>query len=169
MTDSSHLPEDTRHDAAPSPVSDEARLARAVAEMVEKACFGPGFFLTQLAAFVRDRCPTPAEAMPLVQVHLVGGEVLGICHVIGLAPGWVALAVFEEAETEGGNRMRTELVPYATIVRVTIRASASGEKRIGFHPTGTPAVLETARTAEELLGSASSSSTATLQNARTSQ
>ncbi|MCC7537162.1 MAG: hypothetical protein IT379_13150 [Deltaproteobacteria bacterium] len=161
MTGSSHQPEDTRHDAAPPPVSAEAQLARAVAEMVERASFGPRFFLTQLAAFVRDRCPTADEAIPLVEIHLAGGESLNICHVIGLAPGWVALAVFEEHRSDGAHRMRTELVPYATIVRVTIRASATVEKRIGLH-AGTPDVL--VRTPEEC-----GSSTATVENARTAQ
>lgn len=88
--------------------------------------FGPAFFLTQLAAFVRDRCPDPAEGLPHVQIHLFGGELLDVCHVIGLGPSWTALAVFENDGT-----MRTELVPYGAIVRVTVR-SGPEDGRVGF-------------------------------------
>src|SRR5574341_517325 len=72
--------------------------------------FGPPFFAGQLGALVRERCPTPEEGLPNVQVFLNSGEQLNLCHVIGFAPLWVGLAVFEN----DSDSMRTELVSRST-------------------------------------------------------
>lgn len=110
--------------------------------------FGPAFFLTNLGAFVRDRCPTPTEALPVVHLHLASGEVLELCHVIGLAARWAAMAVVDTSASDGSRPMRTELVPYELVVRITIRAGQARGTHIGFHQ-GSPPVLHT--TPEELL------------------
>lgn len=102
--------------------------------------FGPAFFLTQLAAFVRDCCPAPAEALPHVQMHLAGGEVLELCHVIALARRWGAFAIIDTGEGEGERPMRTELVPYEMLARITVRASPGRGAHIGFHQASPPAV-----------------------------
>lgn len=101
--------------------------------------FGPGFFLGQLRAFARDRCPDPAEGLPSVQVHLASGEVLDLCHVVGLGPAFVALAV-REGEGEA-MRMRTELVPYRLIARVSI--GSPGGRHVGFEADRAPRMLAT--------------------------
>lgn len=102
--------------------------------------FGRSFFLGHLGAYVRDRCPDPDEALPFVHLHLVNGEMLDVCHVIGLTPRWVALAVYE-----GTSRaMRTELVPYETILRITISPGHALENHMGFRQEAPPAVQETA-------------------------
>jgi hypothetical protein len=98
--------------------------------------FGPAFFVSHLGAFVRDRCPNPEEHLPLVEVHLQNGELLRVCHVIGLSPRWVALAV-REGEKAGG-AMRTELVPYEVICRVTIRPIQPGRQVAGFGQADIP-------------------------------
>lgn len=105
--------------------------------------FGPGFFLTHLRAFARDRCPDPSEALPLVEIHLDNGLTLDVCHVIGVTPFWVVLAV-REAKSARERPMRTELVPYVTIARVTIRPLPPGEAHIGFDREHQPLVIETA-------------------------
>lgn len=105
--------------------------------------FGPAFFLKHLAGFVRDRCPTPAEALPHVRLHLADGEVLELCHVIALAPHWVAFAVVEAGEGAGNRPMHTELVPYQMLVRVVIRASPVRGSHIGFHQASPPVVQAT--------------------------
>jgi hypothetical protein len=113
-----------------------------VEALLEPECpFGPRFFLTQLRAFARDRCPDPAEGLPVVHLHLGDGEVLDICHLIGLAPRWVALAVRETEGKEGPSVMRTELVPYEVIHRVTIRAARPAETHIGFDQGRMPQVF----------------------------
>lgn len=109
--------------------------------------FGPSFFLAHLGVYVRDRCPDPGEALPFVHLHLANGEVLDVCHVIGLTPRWVALAVYE-----GTSRaMCTELVPYETITRITISPGHAQGNHLGFHQEAPPAVQETA---EETLSKA---------------
>ena len=105
------------------------------------APFGPGFFLGQLRAFARDRCPDPDEGLPAVQIHLASGEVLDLCHVVGLGRTFVVLAVLEgEGEPR---RMRTELVPYQLVVRVTIREAGS-RGHVGFDLDHAPRVLQAA-------------------------
>ena len=69
--------------------------------------FGPLFFLCHLGAFVRDRCPDPAESLPVVWLHLTDGDVLDLCHVIGLAADWAALAVRDAEQDPTARRMRT--------------------------------------------------------------
>jgi len=113
---------------APKPKNLEAAM-RAIAAGVP---FGPGFFLKQLGAFIRDRCPDPETNLPGLYLHLADGAVLDVCHIIGIAPAWVALAVRQEDRQSSGPTMRTELVPYSMVVRVTIRAGQHGEAHIGF-------------------------------------
>lgn len=67
-----------------------------------------------------------------MEIHLADGDVLDLCHVMGVAPTWVALAISELEAREDAPRMRTELVPYARIVQVTVRSSRIGEPGIGF-------------------------------------
>ncbi len=100
--------------------------------------FGSAFFLSRLGGFVRERCPTPADGLPIVLLHLADGEVLDVCHVIGLARPWVALAVHDERDAAGPMRMRTVVVPYGCIVRVTLRADTADGIRIGFEQTHRP-------------------------------
>jgi len=115
----------------------------ALIEEIEARCaFGPLFFLRQLRGFVRDRCPDPAEIMPVVEVHLNSGESFDVCHVIGAAPHYVVLAVHEEDEAGGSRAMRTELVSYESIMRVTIRAVRPTSPHMGFNAVHAPTVMK---------------------------
>lgn len=117
--------------------------------------FGPGFFLAQLRAFARDRCPDAAEELPSVELHLATGEILELCHVMGLAPGFVVLAVRESRSGSGGMAMRTEIVPYTFITRVTIRSmNAAAASHVGFNPEHAPILLAQDRSPEEALRAA---------------
>lgn len=120
--------------------------------VVSTAPFGPGFFLGQLRAFARDRCPDPSEGLPGVELHLATGEVLELCHVMGLAPCVVALAVRDGSGTEA--RMRTEIVPYSLITRVTIRSVRAAGGHVGFDLHHAPEILSHAGTPEEALRAA---------------
>jgi hypothetical protein len=114
--------------------------------------FGPSFFLTHLHGLVRDHCPSPGE-LPRVDLHLQDGEVLHVCHIVGLAPTWLAIAV---AETAHPAAMRLEMIPYGTIVRVTVSTTASSAKGMGFDADHAPAIVtEPASSAEGLLASVS--------------
>ena len=129
----------------------------APAELVSRAPFGPGFFLGQLRAFARERCPEASENLPSVELHLATGEVFDLCHVMGLAPEFVALAVREArgvSGIEGTAAMRTELVPYSLITRVTIRPIRGDGPHVGFNPEHAPTVLLQAPTPEATLRAA---------------
>ncbi len=124
--------------------------------------FGPLFFLTQLRAFVRDRCPRPEEELPVVTVRLATGESLDLCHVVGVGPRCAVLAVHDRAARGGDEgRMRTEFVPYGLIARVAISARGAGGSGIGFQlshePTRVGAPAEGAPAAERALLDAAAS------------
>jgi hypothetical protein len=124
--------------------------------------FGPAFFLRQLAAFVRAHCPDSAESLPSVEICLHDGSLLDLCHVVGLAPHWVALAIREPGPPSRGHVMRVELVPFASIQRVTIRAGRSEGPHVGFNQAQPPAILDPSNhdsSPEALLRSAGTPST----------
>jgi len=138
----------------PSDSSSEraAQLQTLMREVVARCPFGPAFFAGQLGGMVRQRCPDPHEGLPSVLLHLSSGERLDLCHVIGFAPQWAALAVWEN----GADAMRTELVPYELIVRVTIGASREKGTRLGFDPSRAPMVMAgCTMTPEQALGALS--------------
>ncbi len=118
--------------------------------------FGPGFFLGQLAGFVRDCCPDPSEGLPAVRLHLIDGSALDVCHIIGVAPTWLAVAVIESERPSGAPPMRTELIPYGMVARVSIRSEQHEGFHIGFDVARRPDVVPHdhppgARTPEETL------------------
>lgn len=122
--------------------SDE-RGQRAAAAALTKAdlasTFGPSFFLGHLGRFVRDHCPDPNENLPVVQVHLATGEVLDICHIVGVSPRWAMLAVRDSASHADG--MAIELVSYELIQRVSIRTRRAGSASIGFSQIVAPEII----------------------------
>jgi hypothetical protein len=111
-----------------------AQLLRAV-----RCPFGPQFFFEQLAAFVRDRCPDPGEQLPRVDLWYLG-EPLALCHVVAVAPSWVAVAVRDRHAHD--SEMRTELFPYEAISRVTIGAPVSRSRGMGFDCAHRPEIVE---------------------------
>ena len=104
------------------------------------ACtFGPTFFLAYLGGFLRDHCPDSSENLPVVELRLGGGETLVVCHVIGVAPRWVVLAVPEAGRH--GSPMAIELVPYDLIRSVCIRTRGTGAGAMGFAQTQAPEII----------------------------
>lgn len=100
--------------------------------------FGPIFFLHHLAGFVRDRCPDPHDHMPVVEMHLADGETVTVCHIVGVSPRWVVLAVWAPGSDNEG--MAVECVPFGMIRRVSIhsrRANAS----VGFKQAQPPSIV----------------------------
>ena len=104
------------------------------------ACtFGPSFFMGHLARFVRDRCPDPKENLPMVQVRLADGETLDLCHIIGVSPRWVMLAVRDAAGHKDG--MIIELVPFELIRGVCIRTRHAEGASVGFAQSRAPEII----------------------------
>lgn len=123
----------------PEDAAGEAEAKELLRRLDARCPFGPAFFLSQLSDLIRDRCPEAAEALPLVELHLVDGTTLCVCHVMGLSPSWLALAVYDERSRDP--EMRTELVPYSAILRVSIRPGRPGAHRIGFEQGRQPALV----------------------------
>lgn len=117
---------------------DAARAAAFAA--ADRACaFGPSFFLSYLARFVRDRCPDSAEHLPTVQILLADGEALDLCHVVGVSEHWVLLAV-----RDGGSHataMAIDIVPFQLIRRVCIRTRRAETGAVGFALSQTPEII----------------------------
>lgn len=128
-------PTTDREDSAPDTASRAALEELLQADA--RSPFGPRFFLEQLAAFVRERCPESSERLPRVDLW-VHGEPIAICHVMAVAPRWVAVAARADHED---SEMRTELVVYESIGRVTISGAAPGPRTIGFRQEHRPVVL----------------------------
>ena len=127
--------------ASDKPKEKAAEAPRELIESDEVCSFGPTFFLRQLRAFIRDRCPDPADALPSVQLHLAEGDVLDVCHVIGIAPRWLALAAVETDRPASAPTMRTEIIPYALISRITVRSCRPEPGHVGFEANHGPAIL----------------------------
>lgn len=126
-----------------------AEAAAAFARAEFASTFGPGFFLGQLARFVRDHCPDPKENLPVVHLHLADGETLDVCHIIGVSPRWVMLAVRDSTIHRDG--MAIEIVPFDLVRRVCIRTRRAAEGTSpGYAQMRPPQVV----TAETLLQSA---------------
>ena len=128
--------------SAQEPGAGEPRTETVVVGGEAEPPFGPAFFLEHLGGLIRDRCPSTAEGLPGVELRLVDGEVLDLCHVIGVASSWVVLAVNERDRPSTAPRMRTELVPFACIIRVTIRTARDDAHRIGFDASHRPLVID---------------------------
>lgn len=93
--------------------------------------FGPSFFTHHLLGFIHERCPEASDRLPILEIHLRDGNILCVCHIILLTPKWLALAVREHGEKKAP--MSTELIPYDSIARLTIRTAHAAETRVGFN------------------------------------
>ena len=107
MTEPAPDPGEGQGPESPTNVPGELSEA-ALTEMAHDWPFGPMFFLGQLGAFVRGMRPPPDEGLPVVEIHLADGDVLDLCHVMGVAPEWVAPAVNNLEAAEGESRMAAD-------------------------------------------------------------
>lgn len=132
-----------RREGAPEAAPRE-RAQAALMEASKRSPFGPAFFMSQLRAFALEKCPDPAAGLPVVEIHLATGEVLELCHIIGVSPAWVALAVQDADRATTPGHMRTEFVPFELIARVTLRSSREESPHLGFEHAQVPRVLAAA-------------------------
>jgi hypothetical protein len=114
-------------------------VAEAFARADHACTFGPSFFIGYLGNFVRDHCPEATEPLPLVELRLASGETVSLCHVVGVSPRWVMLAVPRSGSH--GSGMRIELLPYELICSVCIRPRETGSGAIGFDQIRAPEVI----------------------------
>lgn len=134
--------------AEPDGTAPDTATRAAIEELLRadaRSPFGPRFFLQQLGAFVRERCPEPAERLPRVDLW-VHGEPIAVCHVMAVSPRWVAVAARADHEHA---EMRTELIVYESIGRVTISGAPPGPRTIGFHQVNRPVLIDDAEMSPE--------------------
>ena len=119
-----------------------ARLAAvaAFAKADQGSMFGPSFFLRQLGRFVRDHCPSPDEHLPQVEIRLADGVTLDLCHIVGVSPRWVVLAVRDPASRQ--HDMAIEIVPFEMVRGVRIRPRHAEGSAVGFAQHQAPAMIE---------------------------
>ena len=119
-----------------------ARLEAAAAfTRAERASmFGPSFFLGQLGRFVRDHCPSPEEHLPMVEIRLADGQTLDLCHIVGVSPHWVVLAIRDPASRQ--HDMAIELVPFEMVRGVRIHARHAEGSAVGFAQNQAPVIIE---------------------------
>ena len=72
-------------------------------------------------------------------MHLADGETLDVCHIIGVSPRWVMLAVRDATNHRDG--MAVELVPYELIRRVGIGTQRAAGASVGFAQKRPPEVI----------------------------
>lgn len=109
--------------------------------------FGLPFFCSVLRGRLERHCAGAGPEVPQVLLHLAGGSVLDLCHIVELAPRWIAAATFRDARS--CEQMDLEFVPYELIVRVTLSSRPAEEHRLGFDAERSAAALQAALRAPE--------------------
>lgn len=74
-----------------------------------------------------------------MQIRLADGESLALCHIMGVTPRWVMLAVHDGASH--GDGMAAELVPYEMIRRVYIGTRRAEGSAVGFAQTHSARII----------------------------
>lgn len=92
--------------------------------------FDGAFFATAFRDRVRSLCAALGNAVPVILLQLSDGRVLDLCHIEGLTARWMAVAAFRD--NADCKEMDTVLIPYETIVRVTLSNREASDRRIGF-------------------------------------
>lgn len=92
--------------------------------------FGPEFFTTVLAERVRAECQGRPNQVPVVEVHLLDGYTLDLCHIPGAEPQWMAAYSYRDRET--CEEMDLLFIPYGLVTRVTISLWHTSQRPIGF-------------------------------------
>jgi len=141
---------------APSP-----EQMMALADATQRHPFGPAFFMAQLRGFAGEGYPNPVVARPMVEIHLDNGDVLDLCHIIGVTPQWVALAVRDGDDDDRPGHVRTEFIAYDSIRRVTLRPARPEAPQLGFEASRAPRLLAESRpgmTPEESIRAAAAGS-----------
>lgn len=107
--------------------------AAAFAKADQTTMFGPSFFLGQLSRFVRDHCPPQQDHLPMVEIRLADGQILDLCHIVGVSPRWVLLAVRDSAVHQ--HDMAIEIVPFEMVRGVRICPRHADGGTVGFSQT----------------------------------
>ncbi len=117
-----------------APEGDPRKIAEVEAEAAPDSsgpCFDRLFFLTVFSERVKDLCNSTTADVPIVLLDLIDGTTLDLCHVEGLAPRWMAAAVFRS--NPSCDDMDLVFVPYESLIRVTVAKRSAESRPLGFN------------------------------------
>ncbi len=86
-----------------------------------------------------------------LEIRLADGQTLDLCHIVGVSPHWVMLAVRDAASRQ--HDMAIEFVPFEMVRGVRIHTRHAEGGAVGFSQHHPPVIIE----AERLLEAAMSS------------
>ena len=92
--------------------------------------FERAFFDSALPEQIRALAADNPAQTPVLHLHVSGGTVYDVCHLIALAESWLSLAFFREPDT--CDDVEVAFIPYNQIIRVTVSLPDAGERPIGF-------------------------------------
>ncbi|HEX5166307.1 MAG TPA: hypothetical protein VFV93_12975 [Thermomicrobiales bacterium] len=98
--------------------------------------FDRQFFAAILPEHVRAEVAANPGKVPIIELFLLSGAVLDLCHVVRLADAWVAVAHFCHEDRYDDTDIA--FLPYGTITRVSLTMRDAKEREIGFSTSHTP-------------------------------
>jgi hypothetical protein len=98
--------------------------------------FDRDFFLNALPEQMRALAATRPAQTPVLHLHVMGGAVFDICHLMALADEWLSAAYFTEPET--CDDVEIAFLPYNQIARITVSLPEASERPIGFNAEPQP-------------------------------
>jgi hypothetical protein len=101
--------------------------------------FDRDFFLTVLPEQVRALAASKPGQTPVLHLHVMGGPVYDICHLMALADEWLSAAYF--AEPDDCDEVEIAFLPYNQIVRITVSLPEAAERPMGFNAEPQPLPL----------------------------
>ena len=92
--------------------------------------FDRQFFGTILQEHVRAEVSANPGKVPVIELHLVGGGVLDLCHVVRLADAWLAVEHYTDEDHDEDTGIA--FLPYTAIARVMLVMRDEAVRQIGF-------------------------------------
>lgn len=92
--------------------------------------FDQTFYATFLPDLVKAECAVQPGTVPVVELRLVDGTTLDVCHIPYLGPGWLAAACYPAQAPSAA--LTTEFVRYDLVTRITVSLQESQTRQLGF-------------------------------------
>jgi hypothetical protein len=109
--------------------------------------FDAPFYLAVLPDAVRQQCQVNPEHVPVVELHLGDGTTLDLCHIVPLAPTWLAVAFFRSPGES--DEVEQALLPYPLVQWITLSVRPLRVRHIGFDVDRSMAATQVAPVAQE--------------------
>jgi hypothetical protein len=114
---------------------------------MEGVVFDSAFYQAMLPDAVKQQCQTVPGQVPVVELHLADGTTLDLCHIVALAPTWLAVVYFHNPAE--GDEVEQAFLPYRLVQWITLSAHPSHVRHIGFDVERSVAATQRALVAPE--------------------